>query len=294
MGRILSPVKHDTYSEYDHAKASLVERALLSVWPCLEPWFDELVLVGGLVPRYICAHQPATSLLPRPVTLDADLGIALGASAGGMSSIQDALRDEGFCETKRGGSTRYEKQVDGHTIPIDFLTEVPSFTNGARIVDDIVASVLPGVDRALANARQVPVTGRDLAGRGQTIVLRVCEVGPFLAMKLRAFAGREEGKDAFDILYTLSYYDGGTTAAVDAFEQEIRAGNAACDDAVACLHKYFLSEDSLGPRKAGQFYPGPVSDREPPDLHAQRERIQQEMVSAANLLIKVVPVRPST
>jgi hypothetical protein len=152
-----------------------------------------------------------------------------------------------------------------------------------------VASVLPGINRALKTARAVTVTGQDLADQPQTATVRVCEAGPFLAMKLRAFIQREEGMDAFDILYTLLYYDRGTTAAVAAYVEETRAGNAACPDALRCLEKHFHSEASLAPTQAAQFFPGPVTPNEPADLRFQRLQIQQEMVNAARLLKAALP-----
>jgi hypothetical protein len=277
-------MKHSVYSEYDSRQANLVESALLTVWPNLDPWFDDLVLVGGLVPRYICGDVAAPRVLPRPVTLDADLGIAVAASAGGMSSIQETLRDQGFRLTKNEGGVRYAKRVGDYTIPIDFLTDVPPNTHGTAMVDDIVANILPGINRALLTARNVTITGMDLTGVQQNLILRVCEVGPFLAMKLRAFASREQGKDAFDILYSLLHYDRGTEAAVSSFVEEVRADNAACPDALRCLELHFGSEKSLAPRKAADFFPGPVSSNDLSDVREQRLLIQQEMVNAANLL----------
>src|SRR5439155_3542750 len=167
--------------------------------------------------------------LPRPVTLDADLGIALGASAGGMSSLQLALLDSDFRQTKSPeGSIRYEKRIGDYSASVDFLTDCPPNTRGTVLVDDIVANILPDIARALKTARKATVTGKDLTGKPQSTTVRVCEVGPFLALKLRAFVWREEGKDAFDILYTLLHYDQGTAAAIAAFGEEVRANSAAC------------------------------------------------------------------
>ncbi|MGD0261610.1 MAG: hypothetical protein ABSD29_17485 [Verrucomicrobiota bacterium] len=278
-------MKLGAYTEYDSQKVGLAECALFTIWPNLEAWHDDLVLVGGLVPRYICGDVSSARLLPRPVTLDADMGIALGASAGGMSSLQFALLEKGFHKTTSPeGLIRYEKRIGDYSVPVDFLTESPPHTHGTAVVDDIVASVLPGIDRALKTARTVTVTGKDLADNPQIATVRVCEVGPFLAMKLRAFIQREEGKDAFDILYTLLHYDRGTAAAVAAFVEETRAGNAACPDALRCLEKHFQSEASLAPTKAARFFPGPVTPNEPAGIGFQRLQIQQEMVNAAGLL----------
>jgi hypothetical protein len=282
-------MKFGSYTEYDSRKADLAESALFTIWPNLERWHDDLVLFGGLVPRYICGDISAPRLLPRPVTIDADMGIALGASAGGMSSMQFALLENDFHKTTSPeGLIRYEKKVGDYSVPVDFLTDAPPNTHGTVIVDDIVASVLPGINRALKTARRVSVTGIDLAGKLQTATVRVCEVGPFLAMKLRAFLHREEGKDAFDILYAMLHYDRGTNAAIAAFGEEVRAGNAACADALRCLDKHFHSEASLAPTKAAQFFPGPVTPNEPADIRFRRVQIQQDMVDAGRLLQKTI------
>ena len=179
----------------------------------------------------------------------------------------------------------YEKKVGDYSVPVDFLTDAPPHTQGTPTVDDIVASVLPGINRALLTARTMKVTASDLAGTSTTATLRVCEVGPFLALKLRAFLHRQQAKDAFDILYTLLHYDRGTAAALAAFAEELRAQNTVCPDALLCLQRHFDSEASLGPAKAAQFFPGPATPNEPADIRFQRLQIQQEMVNAAGLLI---------
>ena len=60
--------------------------------------------------------------------------------------------------------------------------------NGSALVEGITASITPGVDRALATARTIEVTGVDLHAADQRLTARVCEVGPFLALKLRPSA----------------------------------------------------------------------------------------------------------
>jgi len=132
-------MKYETYSEYNSRKAGLAESALLTIWPNLEAWQDDLVLVGGLVPRYICGDVSTPRALPRPVTIDADIGIALAASAGGMASIQFALLEKDFHKTTNPeGFIRYEKKVGDYSVPVDFLTEDPPSTRGTRIVGDIL------------------------------------------------------------------------------------------------------------------------------------------------------------
>ena len=283
-------MKYETYSEYNPVGVASAESAFLTVWAGLGSWHSDLVLVGGLVPKYLCGDLASPRTLPRPVTLDADLGIALGASLGQYGSLQMDLQAQDFRLSKdEFGGPRFVKQVGDFTIPVDFLTDNPPATQGTVTVDSVPANILPGINRALASARQLTVNGVDLHGAQQELVVRVCEAGPFLAMKLRAFARRQAPKDAFDILYTLLHYDRGTNAAVTAFGEEVRAGNPACADAVACLNQHFRDEQSSAPIRAANFVLGQSAPRESDEILFRRRQIQQDMVDAGLLLQKAIP-----
>lgn len=155
-----------------------------------------------------------------------DLGIALATDSGQYGNLFWELSGQGF-KPNKNHPFRFEKIIGDFTVPLDFLVEKPPFTGGNTQLEDITAGIMPGVDRALATARSLIVTGIDLHGAEQKLTARVCEVGPFLALKLRAFCNRQQPKDAFDILYTLRHYDGGSAAAIAAFSEEVRLGNPA-------------------------------------------------------------------
>jgi hypothetical protein len=242
-------LKYETYSLYDVRHTALAESAFLTLWPTLGRWHEDLVLVGGLVPRYLCGDHTEPRSLPRPATLDVDLGIALAADSGQYGSLLWELSGQGFRPSKKHPA-RLEKIIGAFAVYVDFLVEHAPHTSGSTQVDEITASIMPGVDRALATARSIKMRGVDLHGAKQSFVARVCEVGPFLVLKLRAFGDRRQPKDAFDILYTLRHYDGGTEAAIIAFAEEVRAGNPAVPDALRSLAEYFTDESSPGPVKA--------------------------------------------
>lgn len=283
-------MKFETHREYDLAGVGTAESAFITVWSALKSWHSDLVLVGGLVPRYICGDLSSSRELPRPVTMDTDLGISLGASMGQYGSLKDDLQAQGFHRTTESGGPRFEKTVGDFTVPVDFLTDHPPATKGTVMVDDVPANILPGIDRALASARRIRVTGVDLYGASQDLTVRVCEAGPFLAMKLRAFAHRQAPKDAFDILYTLRHYDGGTDAAVTAFGAEVRADNPASADAVTCLNQHFQNEQSSAPVRAAVFILGQQTPGEPEDIRIRRLQIQQDMVDAGRLLQRALAI----
>lgn len=285
MGRLLQDMKYETFSAYDPRHTALAESAFLTLWSTLGQWHSELVLVGGLVPKYLCGDLTQNRDLPRPATLDVDLGIALAADSGQYGNLSWELQGQGF-KTSTKHPARLEKIVGDFPIYVDFLVEYPPRTSGTAQVEDITASIMPGVDRALATARNIEVTGIDLHGAQQRLHARVCEVGPFLALKLRAFCDRQQPKDAFDILYTLRHYDCGTSAAVIAFANEVCVGNPACPDALRSLKDHFADENAPGPVKASHFVLGQTQPSESEDTRFLRNRIRQDTVDAARLLFK--------
>lgn len=105
-------MKYDTYSEYDPHRVSLSESAFLTVWSSLGSWQDDLVLVGGLVPKYLCGDLNQQRSLPRPATLDVDLGITLAADSGQYGNLLWDMAAQGFKPNKDHPS-RFEKVVEG-------------------------------------------------------------------------------------------------------------------------------------------------------------------------------------
>jgi hypothetical protein len=276
-------MKFASYAEYDPKGIALSIPALLTVWAGIQRFHEELVLVGGIVPHFICQHPESSTGLPRPATLDVDIGIALGASSGQYGSLCADLQAQGFRLSKTFAS-RFERVVGPYTIYLDFLVERPPGTKGTAVVDDVPANILPGIDRALATARTQVVSGIDLFGAEQSLPIRICEVGPFLVMKLRAFASRQAPKDAFDLLYTILHYDCGTDAAVAGFHAEGVAGNPAFKDASACLRQHFGNEAAAAPGRAAHFVYGPVTAGENDQTRLLRQQVQQDVVTMGSLL----------
>lgn len=278
-------MKYDTYSAYDPRATSQSLPTFLTIWPALGRYHDDLVLLGGLVPICICKHPEGDDELPRPATLDVDLGISLGASAGQYGTLSSELRGQGFKVTAHNES-RYMKEVNGFEMYIDFLVEDGVAAQGARMVDDVRANVMPGVKRALETARSIILKGTDLYGADQCLTARVCEVGPYLALKLRAFKFRQQPKDAFDILYTVKHYDKGPEAAIAAFVEEVHLENPACSDAIDALRNDFSDENSAGAMRAAHFVLGEATRTESDEIRLHRTMIRQDMIDIATALLK--------
>jgi hypothetical protein len=253
--------KYETFGAYPQRSLLSAEAALLTVWPSLSRYHDDLVLVGGLAIHYLTRSD--IQGLPGAITLDVDLGISLAASGGQYGTIKSDLEGLGFVSEGQ----RLVRRSGDIALYIDFLTEDPNQrVLGSRVVDEVIANVVPGINRALACCRAVLVEGTDVYGAKQKCRVKVTDVGPLLVLKLNAFGGpleRRLPKDAYDILLAVTGFVDGPAAAIKSFRAERVAGNPAYQIATRVLENDFSEIDDDGPIRAAEFLglSGPSRDR---------------------------------
>ncbi|MEI7731255.1 MAG: hypothetical protein WCO56_16895 [Verrucomicrobiota bacterium] len=265
--------KFGTFTDYPKESLLSAEAALLTAWRSLGRYHNDLVLVGGLAVHYLTKHDVAG--LPGAVTMDVDFGISLAASGGQYGTIKSDLAGLDF---KLEGN-RLVRRFGNLNLYLDFLTEDPPSLTGARIVDDVVASVIPGVNRALACRRKVLVKGRDLYGAEQECQVAVADIGPMLVLKFNAFGGptgRRLPKDAYDVLLAVTRFVDGPEAAVAAFRAEAETGNTGYEFALIALQNDFSAPGQDGPIRAAEFHPGNVEDR---------GRVREDVVTVGRMLL---------
>jgi hypothetical protein len=266
--------KYDTFNGYPQCSLLSAEAALLTVWPSLSRYHDDLVLVGGLAIHYLTRSD--IQGLPGAVTLDVDLGISLAASGGQYGTIKSDLEGLGFVAEGQ----RLVRRRGDVALYIDFLTEDPNENAlGARVVDEIIANVVPGINRALVCCRTVLAQGRDVYGAGKKCRIKVSDVGPLLVLKLNAFGGPKERrlpKDAYDILLAVTAFVDGPAAAIRSFRAEQAAGNPAYKIATKVLERDFSEINRDGPIRAAEFLGQSGSNR---------EQTRQDLVTLAKRLL---------
>ena len=268
--------KHETFADYPQRGLAAAEAALLTIWPTLNRYHDDLVLVGGLAVHYLTKQSAGG--WPGAVTMDVDLGISVAAEGGQYGTVRSDLAGLGF-KPDQDHPNRLVRQVEDMALSVDFLTELPSVTTGTRTVDDVIASVVPGINRALESRRMMKIEGRDIYGVKQTCELAVSDIGPLLVLKLNAFGGptgRRHPKDAYDILLVVTSFVDGPQAALDAFQAEGTTGNTGFASAVEALRRDFGSVDADAPVRAAEFLRG--------TFDAQM-RVREELVTAAKFLL---------
>jgi len=270
--------KFGSFAEYPARSLAGAEAALLTAWASLNRFHADLVLVGGLAIKYLI--KPGGTLLPGPVTLDVDLGVKLAVEGGQYGSIADDLCGLGF---KRDPKGRYVREFEAQPVFIDFLTEHETVTTGTIVLEGVPAGILPGVNRALATRRNITIVGRDLFGVEQRLSVPVSGIGPLLVLKLNAFAGRQQPKDAYDVLLGVTRYVEGADAAVREFQAEAGAGNRGYTRASATLKEHFREPGHSGPTRCVAFALGKPTPTK--DLATRRNQIAEQMVTVAQALL---------
>jgi hypothetical protein len=269
--------KFASFAEYPPRSLAGAEAALLTAWASLARFHDDLVLVGGLAVKYLT--KPGGGLLPGAVTMDVDFGITLAAEGGQYGTIADDLAGQGFKRNEKG---RYVRQFETMDVFIDFLTEHSMATEGTAMVDGVPAGIFPGVARALATRRKIIVEGKDLFGVVQKAVVPVAGIGALLVLKLNAFAGRQQPKDAYDVLLGVSRYVDGPDKAIEAFRAEARAGNQGYARAVDTLKNYFFEAGQSAPLRCAAF--ALASQPAMDNLETRRSQIVEQLVTVGRAL----------
>jgi len=270
-------VKREHYDAYTAADTLRSESALLTAWAALRELQEDLVLIGGLAPRYLC--RPARNDL-QPVTMDVDIGVALGLSSGLYDTITKRLGDCGFAF----GGGRFVKRVNQAELYLDFFTDKPAEdAPDSVMVDDMPVSAMFGVARALETCRETPVQGRDLYGADVTELVRVCEVGPYLCLKLLAYHNRAQSKDVFDVVRCVRDYDGGPDEAARLFRAE-ESWNLAHRVARHILRERFGNASSKGPVQYASFCLGDATGASEDARYLRRQRAN-EALEVARLLL---------
>ena len=259
------PSKPQTRFGYMPESVALMKQAALHVRTVLGDLYQDVVIVGGLVPSLLMPNPPKGVPAP-PGTMDLDLGLSLGLLDGERyTEVSDRLRKAGFAAAanKDGRQMRqtWEFKIDGGgRVLIDFLigpvsaASVPGKLQ--NLEDDFAAFIAEGVPLAFRDKRTVTLSGKTLKGEEATRETLVCGPSAFVAMKAAAFKNRGEPKDAFDLFYVLNYYQP-FEEIVTGFRGLLKGDGARCAvDAFETVKTDFKTAGTVGCMRAADFVLG--------------------------------------
>ena len=255
-------------ADYSPGDVHRVRQLCLYVATILGDLLDDIVIVGGLVPSLLISPENLPDDRDLHVgTKDLDLGLALTLlDDKRYREVATRLRKSGFGPdtNERGNPTfqRWKYESNNFNVTIDFL--IPPPDTDARpgttknLEEDFAAIIMPGLGLVHEHNFKFQLNDKTPHGDKATREIRVCGLGPFIVLKALAMKGRNEPKDAYDLLYVLRNHPGGIEAAAEALRPLLE--NEHCKEAIGILENDFYDLDYIGPRRVAAFLYGKTDE----------------------------------
>lgn len=256
-------------SGYKSREIEACNSVLLELIHILGEFRGSMVLVGGGAPPFLLPHVAAQYV----GTMDIDLALNINDEPEGTyARFRDTLLRHGYEEGEQPYIFfRDVPAADGSNIrvEVDFLAaEYGGTGRGHRTqrFDDARPRKARGCDLAFTDYIEVEVKGTLPGGGKDSQTIKVTGLAPFLVMKAIALNGRLKPKDAWDIYFVVSKYEGGVEAIAESFRPLL--SNSLVKEALTNLRKLFESVEHMGPRL--------VSDFEEIDDQEEVERVRRD------------------
>lgn len=256
------------------------ERALVTLLGDLGPWRERIYLAGSLAPRYLVGQLPEEARAHVGTTdVDLIIGLALGDERPETyRTLQNNLEKAHF--EQKEPSFRWARDVDGVTVLVEFLCETDEVEPGRifRPKGEFTGSGLGafnvrGAHLVRDDFIEHEIEGERLDGGGQSrVTVRVANVLPYTVLKVFAFQGRHENKDAYDLVFTLLNHEGGPRTVGRASAGSAVARHPQVEEALMLLQERFSDASRDGPNAYASFLAAPDDD-------AQKARLRQEAIA---------------
>lgn len=266
---------------YTPETVAACEMALRTVLTKIGPWGAQLVLIGGMAPKYLVGDIPRD--LPAHVgttDLDVVVGVALETDEdAAYRTLQKNLTESGFSPSHDPDSNdevtfRWERQVDRVTVALEFFCPVGEGqpgrlrrNPGAGVGSRISAIRTRGAELAAADYLVVTLSGDTLDGGGirENVQVKVANILPLLVLKSIALQERDKDKDAYDIVWTLNAYREGPQSVAAAARTSPVAADPTVVEAIDLLRVNFKTFEHAGPSKYARFELGETDDADARD-----------------------------
>ncbi len=288
--------KPATIDLYDDAVTADCERLLVTLLRHLGPWKNSIVLVGGLVPRYLVkARPPKVAKHAGSGDVDVVIDLQVLASTEAYQTLEDNLKRMGFERAQnRDGknvSWRWRRRVDSGLLVLEFLADDPKI-EGGKIQElpakgNVSALNIPNASIVFDHNASHTVTASLLDDAGEaTETIRYGDIVSHTCLKAFAFDHRFERKDAHDLIYCIEYIEGGIEFVTSQLRSALTGKHAkAIEKALNILMNRFCDgSDSEGFKKDGpvavaRFEIGESDEPEMRDLRILRQREVADIVT---------------
>ncbi len=221
-----------------------------------QPWRHKVCLVGGLVPRYLVSGDGYNQ--PEHVgSTDVDVALRLVVEAqddGAYATLEKNLKRNGLVRAD-GSSWRWMADVDGELVVLELLGDSDDATPGTIFHPKVTPPAgaggvgllcVKGVELAFRDPLSISRDVLLLDGARSTVEFQVANLAPFVALKADAYLDRRKAKDAYDLVYVLRWWQGGTEAAAAAIASSSVASEPFVVSAIARVLGDFSETDRAG------------------------------------------------
>ncbi len=196
--------------DYTPQDVQLAKATYLTLARLLGDHADSLVVIGGFVPYLLVPQEGRDADHAHIGTTDLDVVLHLGLlDDEAYKTIAELMRESEFepdtkPETGKRVPQRWVAPGTGGKAIVEFLLPPPEGRTVEKkrvknLEGDFAAFLLPGGQLAFADAKRVPIQGRDLRGAVVERSMQVCGPASFLVLKALAHENRDKRKDAYDI-----------------------------------------------------------------------------------------------
>ncbi len=237
---------------YQSRETEAAHRVLIELMQILGEYREKLILIGGWVPYLHFGNQHIGSM-------DVDIALDIEAISENVYSTIRTILESHHYEPDNNQPFIFYREVkvdDGASVKVevDFLAAEYGGTDKhhrTQMIQDIRARKARGSDLAFEHPMRLSVTGKMPNGVENTVVLRVSGIVPFIVMKGMALYDRLKEKDAYDIYFCLTNFQGGLTSLVDEFNPLMQ--NKLVMEGLSKIRSKFTSVGSLGPVAIADF-----------------------------------------
>ncbi|WP_454702988.1 antitoxin [Agrobacterium burrii] len=259
--------KPTTAEGYGNEVTENCERVLVTLIRGLGPWRDSIFLIGGLTPRYLIEKKPP-EIPAHAGTGDVDVVIQLHmlADTDAYHTLEDNFKKLGFERgTNSAGkpvSWRWEIKADAKTkVILELLADDPEKSGGKVMVlptdGNVSALNIPHSGIVFDHHETKEITAELMGDNGvATVTLHYADLVAFTCLKAYAVDQRDERKDAHDLVYCLTYYEGGLEAAAAAFRAALEGKHKEVVREVLGLVARHFADDA---KTEGYLKTGPVA-----------------------------------
>ena len=243
-----------TKVDYPELAVRAAESVLLELVRILGEYLDHIVVIGGMIPKYLVPSAEERHI----GSIDVDLALDhRGFDEPGYQTLHKLLDKHDYNkDANHPYIYRRIVIIDDNeiTVQVDLLSGEYGGTGRSRRtqkIQDIRPRKARGADMAFDNPVHVKITGELPGGAKDTVTIRVASIVPFIVMKAMAMRDRLKQKDPYDIYYCLKYFPGGIEEIAEAFSLLRR--NKLVGETLGILAEKFDSPDHVGPVHVTEF-----------------------------------------